>query len=285
MTDPGPPTALLARLERFYDAVPRTGARTEDLGPFTLFISLGAWPFYARPRLGHEGIITPADVAAMRERQRQLRVPEAFEWVVETTPSLAPAARDDGLAVEEVPLLVLRAHRPAPVPAGHRLRRITADDPDLERVLAVAAVAFANSGTASGAAGVAERDQHAAADTADHTRLRTRLADRATVMYAIEGDEGPIATGAHQAVDGVTEIVGVATLPAARRRGLGAAVTSALIEDALGAAPVHGRRMDTVFLSAAGEDVARVYERLGFERIGHAGLAEPGGQTDRGDAG
>jgi hypothetical protein len=30
-----------------------------------------------------------------------------------------------------------------------------------------------------------------------------------------------------------------------------------------------------VFLSAGSEDIARVYGRLGFERVGTAGLAQP----------
>jgi len=178
MTDTLANAALLARLERFYDAVPRSGSHAEDHGPFTLFISDGEWPLYARPRLGFDGRITPADVAAMRSRQRELSVPETFEWVVETTPTLAPAIRSADMAVEEVPLLVLREHLVAPVPQGHRLRRIEADEPDLARVLAVAAVAFTNGGTAAGAPGHLERDRHAAADTGDHARLRQRLADR-----------------------------------------------------------------------------------------------------------
>ena len=272
MTATSPEADLLARLERFYDAVPRAGARIEEIGPFTLFISLGPWPYYARPRLGFVGPIEPGDVVAVRERQRQLRIPETVEWVVETTPSLAPVLRLSGMTVEEVPLLVLREHRSAALSGGYRLRRIQPDEPELDRVLAVAAVAFSNAGTATADVGVAERDLRAAADGGgDHTRLRERLANRSTVMYVAEDDRGPVASGAHQAVDGVTEIVGVATLPIARRQGLGAAITSALVEDALGAG------IDTVFLSAASDDVARVYERLGFERIGRAGLAEPSG--------
>ena len=39
---------LLERLERYYDTVPRAGARTEEIGPFTLFVSTGTFPFYAR---------------------------------------------------------------------------------------------------------------------------------------------------------------------------------------------------------------------------------------------
>ena len=50
----------------------------------------------------------------------------------------------------------------------------------------------------------------------------------------------------------MSEVVGVATLPAARRRGLGTAVTSALIEDGLGVG------LDAVFLSAGDKVVAWV---------------------------
>ena len=62
----------------------------------------------------------------------------------------------------------------------------------------------------------------------------------------------------------MTEIVGVATLPVVRRQGLGGAVTGALVEDAL----AHG--VETVFMSAGSEDIARVYGRLGFQRVGTA---------------
>lgn len=269
MTEPSADRDLFERLERFYDAVPRSGADAEDHGPFTLFISRGAWTYYARPRLGFDGSFTADDVASVRRRQRELGVRETFEWVVETTPSLSTAARADGLVVEEVPLLVLAEHRPAAVPAGYRLRRVEPDDPDLNRVLAVAAVAFSHAGSAIGDAGVAARDQRAAEDTADHASLRARLADRLFALYVIEDDEGPVASAGYQVAHDVTEIVGVATLPAARRRGLGAAVTSALIEDAIEAG------IGTIFLSAASDDTARIYRGLGFEQVGHAGLAEP----------
>ena len=65
-----------------------------------------------------------------------------------------------------------------------------------------------------------------------------------------------VAMGQHQPVGDVTEIVGVATIPEARRRGIAGALTAALVADA---------DVGTVFLSA-GEDAARVYGRLGFER-------------------
>ena len=58
-----------------------------------------------------------------------------------------------------------------------------------------------------------------------------------------ENDYGPVAVGTRQPVGAVAEIVGVATLPAVRRQGLGGAVTGALVEHAL----AHG--VETVFLS------------------------------------
>jgi len=63
--------------------------------------------------------------------------------------------------------------------------------------------------------------------------------------------------------------VGVGTLPAARRRGAGAAVTGVLVEDA------RRRGATLVYLSAADDRVARLYARLGFVRIGTACFAHP----------
>jgi ribosomal protein S18 acetylase RimI-like enzyme len=269
MTARPPDPALLPRLERYYDAVPRPNARVEAVDPFTLFISEGDFPYYARPRLGLMRPVVADDVAAARARQRELGVPEAFEWVVETTPSLGDAAAAAGLVVRIVPLLVLDRSIPSPsVAPDATIRRVDADDPDLERILAVASVAFSHGGTASGEAGMAERDAVAATQAVDRTRFRQRIAGGATVLYLAEDVRGPVASGAHQPVDGVSEIVGVATLPTARRAGLGAAVTSALVDDALAGG------VGTVFLSAASDEVARIYERLGFVRVARAGLAE-----------
>ena len=62
---------MLDRLEAYYDAAPRSAARTEEIGPFTLFVSEGPWPYYARPRLGASGFTVDA-IEAVRARQREL---------------------------------------------------------------------------------------------------------------------------------------------------------------------------------------------------------------------
>src|SRR5215813_14192445 len=102
-------TPITERIERTYDAIPRTGgALVESVGPFELFYqgSAGGWPLYARPRLGTTEF-TPDDVRRVRRRQRELDVPEAIEWVSDVSPMLLPAVRATGLAVALAPLMVL----------------------------------------------------------------------------------------------------------------------------------------------------------------------------------
>jgi N-acetylglutamate synthase-like GNAT family acetyltransferase len=246
--------------------VPRAAARVEDHGPLRLFVSEGVpWPYYARP-VGGE--ITAADVRAVRSRQWELGVPEAFEWVVDLAPTLGPAARETGLDVEELPLMALEKPLDAPA-VDARLRRLEPDDPALATSRAVADIAFSAPGTARGDRGASDRD--AAVGRFPEARLaavRERMAAGLTVTVVAEDAGGILAVGSHQPVGGVTEVVGVGTLPAARRRGLGAAVTAALVADAR-----HGGA-EIVFLSAGSDDIARVYGRLGFERVGTAGIAQ-----------
>jgi N-acetylglutamate synthase-like GNAT family acetyltransferase len=271
--------SVLEQLEGFYDAVPRAGARTEDHGPLTLFVRNGAgWPYYARSALGHPGPVTAADVARVRARQRELGVPEAFEWVDETAPTLRAAAEEAGLAVHTHPLMVLdpAAAEPGPpassvLSEGLSVRILASADPALPTALTVPHLAFADPGTHIGTAGTnsltALVPLHA--DPAAVERATTRINAGLTVFAAAVDGTTALCAGQYNPVGEVCEIVGIGTLPAARRRGLAYAVTAALVEDAL----AHGLR--TVFLSAGDEDVARIYARLGFRRVGTALIAEP----------
>ena len=99
--------ALLGRLERYHDSVPRTRSRVEEVGPFTLFVAKSGWPYYARPRLGDAAAASPDDVRRVLARQREIGVPQSIEWVDETTPRLLRTVRSVGVEVEVCPLLVL----------------------------------------------------------------------------------------------------------------------------------------------------------------------------------
>ncbi|MEU3570223.1 GNAT family N-acetyltransferase [Kitasatospora sp. NPDC036755] len=275
--DHDPDRPLLDEIERYYDAVPRGAARTEDFGPLTLFVREGAgWPYYARPTLGHTGpAVTAEDVRRVLERQRELGAPEAFEWVAEQNPELRAAVEAAGLTVHEHPLLVLGPQdEAAPAPGLSEpveVRVLAADAPELAAAIAAPDLAFADPGTAVGPAGAAELARTAAKFTADGTaeRIAGRIASGTTVLAAAVEDGTVLCAGQHNPVGPVTEVVGVGTLPSARRRGLGLAVTAALVAHAR----AHGVR--TVFLSAADEDVARIYRRAGFRPFATALIAEP----------
>lgn len=267
---------LLDKLERYYDAVPRSGARVEDLGPLSLFIREGlGWPFYARPAPGWSGPVSAADVTRVRARQRELGIPESFEWVAETTPALRAAAEQAGLVVHEHPLMVLGPDVPAPavpeLPDGMVVRTVGPDDPVLPSALAAPHLAFADSGTRVGSAGVAELSEavRSRADDGSVERAAARILAGLTCVAAAVEDRKALCAGQHQPVGTVSEIAGVGTLPAARRRGLALAVTAALTADA------RSRGVETVFLSAGDDDVARIYARLGFRRVATALIAEP----------
>lgn len=251
-------TPLMSTLETYYDAAPRPLATVEEVGPFTLFLRAteAGWPYYARPSLSHEGTFTAADVERVRERQRALGVPENVEWVHETTPTLLSAARGAGLQVAECPLLVLpdgAGTVTPPLPDEYRVSMLTADARD------IAAVA------ASVSAGFGDRDDY---EPRAPGPLPDLLRSGLMAMAGAYDGQGAVGGGTHSPRGATTELTGIAVLPRARRQGVGAAITKVLVDDA------RERGCTTVFLSAQDDSVARVYERIGFQRVGTACIAE-----------
>ena len=168
-------------------------------------------------------------------------------------------------------MLVLEGSRGTRIeaPDGVEIRLVDADDEEFAKAHSVATVGFGASGTQVGPQGSKERDERAIEMKPPVLEFMRERARRGwSISYAAFDETGPIAVATHQPVDGATEIVGVATLPSARRRGIAAALTARLVADAL------ERGVQTVFLGADSDDVARIYERAGFTRIGATGAAE-----------
>nr|WP_239133182.1 GNAT family N-acetyltransferase [Actinoplanes durhamensis] len=268
----------------------------EEFGGLVLFVREGdGWPYYARPRIGVE---TPsaADITAVRRRQRELGIPEAFEWVHETTPDLLAVARSAGLEVLLAPLLTLDPAALVPdlpvrdavisvldpagttYPADLAATRAVAQlgfgsPPNATPMEEVSAVAALSTETAliTGVAGPTERD---AAIEELHPDMVAGFRKRATdgayhTAVVTSPSEGILATGALMRDGDVAEIAGVATLPTARGRGYASQLTATLARRAL----TDGVRL--VFLSAGDDDVARLYTKVGFRRLGTACIAEP----------
>ncbi|MFI5730651.1 GNAT family N-acetyltransferase [Kribbella sp. NPDC051587] len=258
---------MITRVDEYLHSVPLSNAEAEEIGPFTLFRSTTIWPYYARPRAGVT--VEPADIEAVRARCAELELPLSFEWVVEACPSLGPAATKAGLTVIEHPLLVMEKADFKPATADARVEILPVEPSVIREGRGLQNVAFSDGGTAVGSGGPAERD---AAATELTEAFIEGLADRqrrgVTVSAGAFTDEGMVACGQHQPVGTASEIVGVATLPSMRRRGLAAAVTSVLVENAF------DNGVELMLLSAESDAVAAVYERVGFHRIGFAGAAE-----------
>jgi ribosomal protein S18 acetylase RimI-like enzyme len=259
----------LRAIDTYLDTVPRSVARTETIGQFTLFLNEGhGWRYYARPT--PEGPpVRQEDVARVRERQRTLGQPEAIEWIQELTPEVGAAASGSGMQVRIHPLMCLEVEAFVPLdpPEGIEVA-VVGPGSDLAALHAVAEIAFGSPGTAVGASDVGAveaAERSADQDTIAFTRERIRAGF--TVMAGAWSGGRVVASGSYQPVEGDAEITGIATLPDMRRRGIGGALTSTLAGHALGAG------VRDLFLSADDEDVARVYARLGFTRAGSIGAA------------
>jgi GNAT superfamily N-acetyltransferase len=252
---------VLDRIDRFCDAVPRQWARPLDDGPLRLFTREGpGWPFYARPVPG-AGPVGALDVVRMRARQRELRVPESFEWLPAAAPSMAGAAEAAGLRTTRCPLLVLDGDpEPVAFPPGCAGRLLGPADGDL------AAASRALHTVVASAFGFPPPGTPPATELA---ALRADLAAGRLARLLVTGPAGPVAAGSAQRAGDVVELVGIGTLAAERGRGLAAAVTAALA----GVARAAGA--EVVFLAAGDEGASRVYQRVGFRVVGETAMAEP----------
>ncbi|SDL80172.1 Acetyltransferase (GNAT) domain-containing protein [Geodermatophilus siccatus] len=260
------PPGLLERVEQYFAAAPLPDARIHPAGGLDVPIGSPTWPYPARPRPGEP--VGVEDVRAAVALQEAAGLPVAVEWICEDAPTVEAAVRAVGLTVGSSPLLVAADPVELVLPSGVRLYLVGADDPELPRYEQLTSIAFAHPGPRSEAGGTSVGVAVGSPRTAV---LRERIATGRTVMMVAVEDGEPVAVGTHHpvVVDGVevTEIVGVATLPRLRGRGLGAGLASALT--------AHARETaELVFLVAGDDDVARVYERTGFARLATVGVAD-----------
>lgn len=238
---------LLARIEEYYDLVPREAATAEEVGPFTLFVpdEGTGWHFYARPRLHGSATLTPKAVEKVLARQVELGLPPALEWVDEVTPSLLPAVRGAGHEPRRHPLLTLP--RDVPVEPDPRARPLPSADPHL-------GIAF---GTVK--AGFRGRDEVEHHETGRKPEL---IEAGALIVVASYEDSRLCGAGSAAPRGDVAELMGTAVPPGHRNRGHGSAITRSLI------AACRERGVDLVFLTASSDTAAGIYRRVGFTDTG-----------------
>jgi GNAT superfamily N-acetyltransferase len=262
---------------RLFDGLLDAQWRPERVGPFGIWKSVAPWPHPIRPVAGTR--VTDADLDALGARLAELKMNPNIEWVLDEHPELAGLLARRGSEIVRTPALVLdeALSLAAPeLPPGFRVARLSPSDSD-ELILASRAVGdlgFGNPGTAISEVGGAARNAQVAdgLDTdAGHAFIefsRVRLASDGFAMFVISDADGLVARAAVLSGAAGSEVAGVAVLPAYRRRGLAAAITFAAV------AYVASTGKSPIALTAASDDVARIYERLGFVRVTTSGESQ-----------
>jgi predicted GNAT family acetyltransferase len=228
------------------------GTELLSFGPFRALVPAigqpGAWVTIVDGAVDESG--TKESVAALRSVFEQRKAELEIEYNEALFPNVATWLEAAGLTLaERNPLMACRPDGFKPFSAADvTVRRLTAasDTADLQ---AFQTLRWTNGG---------DEDRDAPAVEV----LRRDLA-QATSVYLLAWVDGERAgTGVSHALKGAAEIVGVVTRADKRRRGIAATVTSDLV------ARQFASNGDFVFLDAANEEAARVYERLGFKRFG-----------------
>lgn len=256
---------LEAQVNGYLHGNARSRAANEACGPFHIGFDAGnANPFlnYAVPETG--AAVTSADiealVAAFERRERTPRL----EFAPGGAPGVEEALLAAGFEVQQrLPFMIVTA---AELVGPAELDGIevvvldkSATDEELRGVALAQREAFGDS----------DEPQDDADFTDDVAGLRGSV-DAGKFVVLARGAAGSASAGVPMAGGGcgpaiarTTEVGGIATRPAFRRRGAGAAVTAALSRHLL---EVVG--LDCVWLSPAGPDQERLYGSIGFKSLG-----------------
>jgi GNAT superfamily N-acetyltransferase len=218
--------------------------------PFTIFFDTAdnrTFCNYAIPDAPVAGDLS-APLAALRVAFAAHGRRPRFEFVAEFAPDLAPALRANGFAEESCLHLMVctpATYRPAPDVPGLTITTLDSETP----IAAIRENLDTNErGFDPRAAPVTE---------AEVRKFRAELITSRAFTAYIDGQ--PAGAGMFTPpLDGLTELVGIATLEPFRGRGVAAALTAQAV------ATAFGRGVEVAFLSAADARAGRVYERVGF---------------------
>jgi ribosomal protein S18 acetylase RimI-like enzyme len=191
---------------------------------------------------------TAADVRALVRAYRKHRRKPRLEYITSIAPAIEPALLEAGFEVEgRLPLMRFRGAPGRRPPAGIELVEPTSDH-EFSGVAAVQWEAYAETGAVPDAM----------------LRVQRRILELGgQVLLARDVQTGePVGAGACTSpYEGATELTSLAVVESYRRRGIAEAMTRWL------ARSMQARGNDLVFLMAAGDAEARIYERAGFETI------------------
>jgi ribosomal protein S18 acetylase RimI-like enzyme len=239
--------------ERIQAAIRADAVRSRDVvqvGPFVATFTPGSTnPFlnYAIPVVGARP--TADDIASLGREFEGRALRPRLEFLASLAPEVEPTLLAHGYTVElRTPLMTCAEVDAAGEPDGIEVRLVESDD-DIRAAVSAQDEAYG---------------EPVSADDARVARVRESLEAGGLLVLARDRTTGEPAGGGActPPYEGATELAGVGVRPSFRRRGIAAAVTALLARTML------DRGVATVFLMAAGDGEARIYERVGFARIG-----------------
>jgi GNAT superfamily N-acetyltransferase len=236
----------VSALQSHIRAAAAAGRTTEQIGPFLATFSPRSTNPYLNYAVPDDGARpTRSDVDALTAAYRDRDLVPRLEFLVATAPWAEPALREAGYEVERrIPVLLCPPGALVTPPAP----------PGVELVVPESDVDFA---------GLLAAQHEAFDDSSPHDvpGARAWLDKGGFTVYARDAVSGEAAGGgsAEAVVDGTTEVAGIGVRAKYRRRGVGAAATAWLT------AAVHERGAHTVFLTPAGSNEKRLYERVGYQ--------------------
>jgi GNAT superfamily N-acetyltransferase len=230
------------RLQSFLRTSAARGRMVLKVGPFDLFLDdRDASPFsnYAIPRAGAQpeaGAVGDLR-ATFQEHERRPRL----EWIAETAPDVAAVLGAAGMQEElRAPLMACSPPDLVDAPAGPGTTIAPVGDDDLRTCFDLQRRAFGDPPLAD-----------------DDEPRDPRRHGGGAVLVRVGGVPASAATWT-PVIDGVSEIVGVATEEAYRGQGLAGLVTAAATSRAFEAGAA------LAVLSPGGDEAQRVYARAGF---------------------
>jgi RimJ/RimL family protein N-acetyltransferase len=189
-------------------------------------------------------------LAKLRTAFAKHNVDIEVEYDSDVFPQAAHWLQDSGfIQVEENPLMACRPESFTPAPAAHISLTQLSEHAKPAELEAFQTIRWSNGG-----------DYARKGPSID--QLRRDLKVPGSVYLLAWLDWEPVGTGVSLVTRDTAEVVGVVTRNDRRRLGVATAVTSELVRRHFDGGG------DFVFLDAANEPAARVYERLGFHRFG-----------------
>jgi ribosomal protein S18 acetylase RimI-like enzyme len=226
---------------------------TEHIGPFLATITPDNDNPYMNYAIPEDGAApSPADVEALIAAYQRYERKPRLEYMTNLAPEVESALLNAGFVVERTtPLMV---YAPAPAPTVPAIAGIELFSPQSDQeILDVSA---------------AQREAYGGGDAPSSPDILPgwrRFAAAGGIMVSARDTVTGVTVGGGVCdvpFSATTELAGIGVSTTYRRRGIAAAMTAWLVDQALAAGTTH------IFLMAAGENEARIYGRVGFKLIG-----------------